>query len=183
MLKTTGSSDSPQGDDDDEVVRGGGDRNKSKAKKLKNAKSGVQTRLGATGEPTFLTPDARDAFNQLRQAFTKASILRHFDLEWYIRIETNASGYAIGGVLSQLTSDYLTSDQSQWYPVAYFSRKMILAEMRYETHDGELLANVEAFKIWRHYLEGYKHKVLVFINHNNLRQFMDTKSLSSCQVR
>ena len=95
MLKTTGSSDLAQRDDDDEVVGGGGDRNLSKSKKSKNTKSGIQTRIGATGEPTFLTPDAREAFNQLRQAFTKAPILRHFDPECHIRIETDASGYAI----------------------------------------------------------------------------------------
>ena len=62
------------------------------------------------GEPTFLNPGARKAFNQLRQAFTKALILRPFDLECHIRIETNASGYAIGGVLSQLTADQVTSN-------------------------------------------------------------------------
>ena len=60
---------------------------------------------------------------------------------------------------------------------------MILAEIRYKTHDGELLAIVKAFKMWRHYLEGCKHKVLVLTDHNNLRRFMDTKSLSSRQVR
>ena len=60
---------------------------------------------------------------------------------------------------------------------------MIPAETRYETHNGELLAIVEAFKTWRHYLEGCKHEVLVLTDHNNLRRFMDTKSLSSRQVR
>ena len=60
---------------------------------------------------------------------------------------------------------------------------MILAETRYETHDGELLVIVKAFKRWRHYLEGCKHEVLVFTDHNNFRCFMDTKSLSSRQVR
>ena len=55
--------------------------------------------------PTFLTVDARQAFTQLRQAFIEVSILSHFDLKCHIRIETNASGYAIGGVLNQLTSD------------------------------------------------------------------------------
>ena len=59
---------------------------------------------------------------------------------------------------------------------------MIPAETRYETHDGELLVIVEAFKTWRHYLEGCKHEVLVLTDHNNLRRFMDTKSLSSCQL-
>ncbi len=60
---------------------------------------------------------------------------------------------------------------------------MIPAETRYKTHDGELLAIVEAFKTWRHYLEGCKHEVLVLTDHNNLQRFMDTKSLSSRQVR
>ena len=49
---------------------------------------------------SFLTPKARAAFNRLRLAFTKAPILQHFDLECHIRIKTNASGYAISGVLS-----------------------------------------------------------------------------------
>ena len=46
-----------------------------------------------------------------------------------------------------------------------------------------LLAIVKAFKTWRYYLEGRKHKVFVLTNHNNLRWFIDTKSLSSHQVR
>ena len=60
---------------------------------------------------------------------------------------------------------------------------MIPAETQYKTHDGKLLAIVEAFKIWRHYLEGCKHEIFVLTDHNNLRHFMDTKSLSSRQVR
>ena len=45
-----------------------------------------------------------------------------------------------------------------------------------------LLAIVEAFKTWRHYLEGSQHEVLLLTNHNNLRRFMEIKSLSSKQV-
>ena len=127
---------------------------------------------------SFLTPGAKLAFSRLRQAFTEAPILHHFNSECYIQIETDASGYAIGGILSQLTPE-----SGQWHPVAFFSRKMIPAETRYETHDQELLAIVEAFKTWRHYLEGCKFEVLVLTDHNNLCRFMDTKSLSSRQVR
>ena len=50
--------------------------------------------------PSFLTPDVRIAFNCLWLAFTKALILRHFHPKWYIWIEIDALGYAIGGVLS-----------------------------------------------------------------------------------
>ena len=60
---------------------------------------------------------------------------------------------------------------------------MIPTETWYETHNGKLLVIVEAFKTWCHYLEGYKYEFLIFTDHNNLRCFMDTKSLSFKQVR
>ena len=77
---------------------------KSKGEKSKKPpKSGNSPNFGATGSgPSFLTPEARSAFNRLRLAFTEAPILRHFDPECHIWIETDALGYAIGGVLSQL---------------------------------------------------------------------------------
>ena len=77
MLKTTVSADlTPRAPevDDDEVVEVGGRadetiRNSSKFKKSKNDKSRNSTHItniGATKEPTFLTPGARKAFNFLR---------------------------------------------------------------------------------------------------------------------
>ena len=56
-------------------------------------------------EPGFLTSNARRVFTQLRQAFTKAPILQYFDPEHHIQIKTDVSDYAIGGVLSQMTSE------------------------------------------------------------------------------
>ena len=110
MLKTTGSSNMPLRDDDDKFIGGGRDRNLSKSeKRSKNAKSGNQTRIRAMEESKFLTSKTREVFNLLQQAFTKAPILWHFDPEYHIRIKTDALGYAIGDVLSQLTSDQLTS--------------------------------------------------------------------------
>lgn len=131
---------------------------------------------GATG---YLNSNARKVFTQLRQAFTETPILQHFDPERHIRIETDATGSAIGVVLSQLNPD----DSGRWHPVAYCSRKLIPAETRHETHDGELLAIIEGCKALRQSLEGFKQKVLVLTDHNNLRRVMDTKSLSSRQVR
>ena len=130
-------------------------------------------KLSKSKNPAFLTANARQAFIRLRQAFTKAPILSHFNSEHHIRIQINASGYAIDGILSQLTSD-----SSQRNLVAYFSWKMILAETRYNTHNSELLAIIGAFKTWWHYLKGCKHEVFVLIDYNNLCQFIDTKSLA-----
>ncbi len=60
---------------------------------------------------------------------------------------------------------------------------MIPAETRYETHDGELLAIVKAFKTWRHNFKSYKYEVLILTDHNNLQRFIDIKSLSFKEVR
>ena len=117
---------------------------KSKGEKSKKPpKSGNSPNFNAknTGQ-SFLTPETRSGFNHLRLAFTEAPILWHFDLECHILIETDASGYAIGGVLSQLASgtspdEVVTkADLGQWHPLAFFSRKMIPAETRYKTHNG-----------------------------------------------
>ena len=56
---------------------------------------------------------------------------------------------------------------------------MIPAKTQYKIHNNELLAIVEAFKIWRYYLESCKHKVFMFTNHHNLCRFIDIKSLGS----
>ena len=89
--------------DDNKVVGSGGRANETVRNLSKNDKSRNSTRvsnIGAIRESNFLTPDAKKAFNHLRLAFIKAPIRQHFDLESYFRIETDASGYAIGGKLS-----------------------------------------------------------------------------------
>ena len=111
-------------------------------KARKTSKSKNLSKSQKTVGSDFFTPGAKLAFTKLRQAFFKALILYYFDPDCHIRIETDVLGYAIGGVLSQLTSD----DSGRWHPVAFFSHKMIPVETRYKMHDGELLAIVEAFK-------------------------------------
>ena len=81
-------------------------KSQKSAKSGKNSsKSGNLPNSGATeAGPSFLTPGAKEIFNRLRLIFTKTPILWHFDLECHIWIKTDASGYAIGGWLSQLAS-------------------------------------------------------------------------------
>lgn len=50
-------------------------------------------------------------------------------------------------------------------------------------YNQELLAIIEAFKIWRYYLKDCKYQVLMLTDHNKLRQFIDIKSVSSSQIR
>ena len=137
---------------DDVEVDGGEvevDKVGKKVQKLFKSKNSSKSKI-TVRSLDFLTPKAKLVFTKLRQVFLKAPILHHFDPNRHIRIETNALGYAIGRVLNQLTMD----DLCQWHQVTFFSRKMILAETRYETHNGEFLAIVEAFKTWKQYLKG-----------------------------
>ena len=57
------------------------------------------------------------------------------------------------------------------------------AEQNYDIHDKELLAIVDAFKHWRHYLQGARHEVSVITDHKNLTAFTTTKALNRRQVR
>jgi RNase H-like domain found in reverse transcriptase len=68
-------------------------------------------------------------------------------------------------------------------PIAFYSRKMDKHEMNYGIYDQELLAIVECFREWRHYLEGSKHPIVVRTDHDNLRYFETATDLSRRQVR
>ncbi len=56
----------------------------AKSKKPKLTKSKNSDLAKANSGTDFLTPGVKEAFIYLRKAFTKAPILRHFDLECYI---------------------------------------------------------------------------------------------------
>ena len=110
-MKASGSSDvSASRVDGNELVGGRGAVNKGAIGRSdvsrKSAKLKSQTKSEHLGnsnnlkEPKFLTSNAKEVFNYLRQAFTKVLILYHFDPQCYIWIETDVSGYAIGEVLS-----------------------------------------------------------------------------------
>jgi RNase H-like domain found in reverse transcriptase len=51
-------------------------------------------------------------------------------------------------------------------------------ELNYNTHDKELMEIYEAFKAWKHYLEGTKVPIDVVMDHKNLEYFCTTQILS-----
>ncbi|WPJ59666.1 hypothetical protein SMAC4_13198 [Sordaria macrospora] len=118
-----------------------------------------------------------NAFNDLKRAFVSAPVLAHFDPAEPAIMETDASDFGIGAVLSQRKED------GKIRPVAFHSRKMSPAEMNYEIHDKELLAIVDSFERWRIYLEGAKHRIEVFSDHQNLAYFTHAKVLNRRQAR
>ncbi len=70
--------------------------------------------------------------------FTKAPILAHFDYERPIHLETDASGFAIAGIISQPpTSSTAAGEEGgkvkdrDWHLIAFWSCTMSDAERNY----------------------------------------------------
>ena len=115
-------------------------------------------------------PAAQATFDKLKQAFTSAPILRHFDPSLAVVLETDASDYALGAAISQRGPD-----DGLLHPITFYSRKFNSAELNYKIYDKEMLAIVETMDHYRHYFEGLGHKTTVFSDHHDLLWFMETK--------
>ena len=135
------------------------------------------TRLTRKGIKWNFSDEARQSFEALKRAFTSAPVLTHWIPNKPIIVETDASDYALGAILS------IQDDSGEIHPVAFHSRSFTPPELNYDTHDKELLAIFAAFKVWRHYLEGSPTPIDVVTDHKNLEYFSTTKVLTRRQVR
>ena len=112
----------------------------------------------------FIWNDEQNAaFKILRNALCSQPVLQYPDFTRPFLVTTDASGYAIGGVLSQ-------GDIGSDLPIAYTSRLLNDAEKNYSTIEKELLAIVYCVGHFRPYLYGQKftlitdHKPLVWLH-------------------
>jgi len=135
------------------------------------------TRLTRKGVKWDFTAAARLSFEALKRAFTSAPVLTHWIPDRPIIVETDASDYALGAILS------IQDEAGEIRPVAFHSRSFAPAELNYDTHDKELLAIFAAFKIWHHYLEGSPTPIDVVTDHKNLEYFSTSKVLTRRQAR
>ena len=127
-----------------------------------------------------LSETALEAFKALKEAFMNAPLLRYFDENKPMRVETDASAFAIGGILMQ---QFEIDGHLHWLPVAYYSKKLLDTETRYGTGEQELFAIVEAMHHWRHYCRGARHPIVVLTDHANLVWFMTTLNLTRRQLK
>ncbi|SYW81941.1 uncharacterized protein UHO2_00426 [Ustilago hordei] len=123
-----------------------------------------------------LLEEAQQAFHKLIQVFTTAGVLWHFDYHLLTRLETDASDFAITGVLKQ-------EHEGRWHPVAFYSRKMSSAEKNYEIHDKELLAVVTCLTQWRHMLVGLLSQLVILTDHEVLKYFKSQCHIMGQQAR
>ena len=97
--------------------------------------------IGKDNQPFVWTKEAKNNFHLLKKKANEQLVLVLPDFNKPFQVRCDASGIAIGLVLSH---DYR--------PIAYFSEKLNDAKQKYSSYDQEFYAIVQALKKWRHYL-------------------------------
>jgi len=99
------------------------------------------------------------------------------DRDQEMRVEVDASDYAIGEMLSVKGAD------GKWRPVVFISNLLSPAERNYEIYDKEMLAVIWCLEDWRYYLEGTKKEFEIWMDHKNLQYFISSQKLNHRQAR
>jgi hypothetical protein len=105
------------------------------------------------------TKEAEKSFNLLMRKIMEQPVLVLLDFQKSFQVKCDASGFAIGEVLSQ-------EDR----PIEYFNEKMNEVKVKYSTYDKEFYAIIQALKKWRHYLI---LKEFFIYSDNHALQFMN----------
>uniref|UniRef100_A0ABM1XJY4 RNA-directed DNA polymerase n=1 Tax=Aedes albopictus TaxID=7160 RepID=A0ABM1XJY4_AEDAL len=115
------------------------------------------------------TDECDVAFNQLKECLISEPILVRPNYQDTFVITTDASDYAIGAVLS--------NEKTTDHPIAYASRALIGAELRYYIIEKELLAIVWAIEYFKHFV--FNQKFIVYTDHRPLIAIWRLKENSS----
>lgn len=92
-------------------------------------------------------------------------------------VETDCSGFALGGCLSQIDK------YGNLRPVAYHSRRLNSAEVNHQIHDKEMLAIISCLQEWQAELQSISKPFTAFTDHKNLSYFTTKRLLNERQVR
>ncbi|KAF8750371.1 hypothetical protein RHS01_09468 [Rhizoctonia solani] len=129
------------------------------------------------GNPMVLGNQEEEAFQELKSLVTKSPVLIHSNPKLPYYLETDASGVAMGAILSQRGPD------NRLHPIAYMSKSFSGAEANYDTHDKELLAIIKALEEWRIFLEATDKPIQVFTDHQNLEYWMQARTFNCRHAR
>ena len=104
------------------------------------------------------------AFDTLKLCFTTVPILAYPYNNRVFRLETDASDFAAGAVLS-------IEQNGKWHPVAFSSHSMTPEECNYPVADKEMLSVIRSLEQWQHYLEGAHNQFEIWNDHANLQWY------------
>ena len=125
----------------------------------------------------YWTTACEKTFQRLKELFTSEPVLRNFHPSRCIVVETDASDFVKGALLSQYGED------GRLHPIAFNSKKHSPAEINFDILDKEMGAIVASFREWEHLLKSVEGEVMVFTDHKNLEYFNTTKVLTCRQAR
>ena len=111
--------------------------------------------------------ECENAFNCLKQSLSEVPILAFPQPHKDFILEVDASGLAVGGILSQYQNN------SKIHPVAYFSTALTTAQQKWSTYNLEACAMVCAVQHWYIYLTGTKF--ILNSDHNPLTYLQKKK--------
>lgn len=118
------------------------------------------------------TSECQGAFEKLKTKLTQSPILIHPNYNDPFILETDASGFGLGAILTQVRD-------GKEHPIAYASRSLKPAEKNYPVFELEALAVVWAVKQFRSYL--FQQKVTIVTDHAAL-QYILTKANPSARI-
>jgi hypothetical protein len=116
------------------------------------------------------------AFDTLKNHFITAPILAYPDNDRVFHLETDASNFTTGAVLS-------IEQNGKWHPVAFSSHSMSPEEHNYPVADKDILSVIRSLEQWHHYLEEAHHEFEIWNDHANLQWFMKHQDLNRWQAR
>ena len=93
------------------------------------------------------------------------------------QIESNASKYASGAVLTQLDNN------GDWHPVAFLLKTFNETEQNYEIYNRELLTIIQVLGEWWHYIQGSGYTMTIYSDHQNLTYFRNAQKLNRRQAQ
>lgn len=97
--------------------------------------------------------EQRNAFNRIKTVLTSRPLLSYPDFSREFIIQTDASGYGLGAVLSQMQR-LPNSDDEVEVVIAYASRHLNERERKWSTTEKECLAIIYAVTVFRPYVYG-----------------------------
>ncbi|MDP1546978.1 MAG: reverse transcriptase domain-containing protein [Anaerolineales bacterium] len=146
----------------------------------------AQPLYDATTFPTILkSPQLVEAFESLKESFGRDVQLFFPQPDREFVITGDASDFALGVTLSQVEYDPDPAPPlpAQRFPIAFFSRKLTMAESKLDTLDKELLPLIEALVQWRAWLISAKLPIRYYTDHKNLDNFTSSRKLSKKLAR
>ena len=120
------------------------------------------------------SPECEEAFQTLKDRLVSAPIMSYPRDEGQYILDTDASGFAIGAVLSQVQTD--PDGSSYERVISYGSRVLKPQETRYCARRRELLAIVDFVKHFRAYL--YGRSVIIRTGHASLKYIRSQNDVS-----